>query len=472
MAVEAVAGTPAVEVAGSDEGARPTEYLPLRQLVQLSVYWFGINSIMGGLGVVVQKRIPALVAAPWDGPAIAFQSIVTMIMAAAIQPTIGMISDHTISRWGRRKPYIAIGATLDVLFLIGIGLSNSYLTLVTFLVAVQFSSNFAQGPFQGYVPDLVPQKQVALASALVGIMQTAGFVLGTIVITYGVTSNDYLIPLVFLGIIEFATAIGTILWVREGRAARDRGGRSWGQIARSAWGMDILAERSFLNLVISRLMFLAGINMLLGFYILFMERALGLTSEQETFWIPVTAGTVALLTLLSTIPSARLSDRVGRKPVIYAACAIGALGMGVTAIAPSIEVFVAGVIAIGVASGTFLAVDWALMTDIIPKAASGRYMGISNIAVVAGGPFASVIGGTLLGGLRGRNRFVRPRCLLPPPRRRATARAARRRARRVRVTAAMPPGASDPPDHRGSHDRAGRSVNSRATCLQEPRAAT
>jgi MFS family permease len=398
VAVEVVVGAPPVGavVAQSEEGARPTEILPLRQLFQLSVYWFGINSIMGGLGVVVQKQVPLFVHAPWDGPALAFQSVLTMIMAAAIQPTIGMISDHTISRWGRRKPFIAIGATLDVLFLVGIGLSNSYLTLLVFLIAVQFSSNFAQGPFQGYIPDLVPQKQVALASALVGIMQTAGYVLGTIVITYGVTSGDYLLPLVFLGAIELATAIGTILWVREGRAARDRGGRSWRQIARSAWGTDILAEKSFLNLVLSRLMFLAGINMLLGFYVWFMERSLLVTAEQEKLWIPVTSGTVALLTLISTIPSAKLSDRVGRKPVIYAACAIGALGMAVTAVAPSIEVFVLGVVAIGVASGTFLAVDWALMTDIIPKAASGRYMGISNIAVVAGGPLAALIGGTLV----------------------------------------------------------------------------
>ena len=72
---------------------------------------------MGGLGVVVQTRIPALVPAPWDGPAIALQSVVTMLMAAAIQPTIGALSDYTISRWGRRKPYIAIGASLDVVFL-------------------------------------------------------------------------------------------------------------------------------------------------------------------------------------------------------------------------------------------------------------------------------------------------------------------------------------------------------------------
>lgn len=397
MAIEAVAEHPPMAGAfDTDAGARPTERLPLRQLFQLSFYWLGINTIMGGLGVVVQKQIPAMVPAPWDGPAIALQSVLTMLMAAAIQPTIGALSDYTISRWGRRKPYIAIGATLDVLFLIGIGLSNTYLALVAFLIAVQFSSNFAQGPFQGYIPDLVPQRQVAFASALVGIMQTAGFVLGTVVITYGVTTSDYLLPLVFLGLIELATAIGTLLWVQEGKRARDRQGRSWRAIARSAWGTDILKERSFLFLVISRLMFLAGINMLLGFYILFMERSLLIPPDKQGFWIPVTAGTVALLTLIATIPSAKLSDRVGRKPVIYAACAIGAIGMAVTAFSPTIEVFVLGVVAIGVASGTFLAVDWALMTDIIPKAASGRYMGISNIAVVSAGPFASVIGGLLL----------------------------------------------------------------------------
>jgi MFS family permease len=82
--------------------------------------------------------------------------------------------------------------------------------------------------------------------------------------------------------------------------------------------------------------------------------------------------------------------------VIYAACLIGAIGMIVAGVAPSIQVFILGAVLIGIASGTFLAVDWALMTDIIPKAASGRYMGISNIAVAAGGPFASVIGGVLL----------------------------------------------------------------------------
>jgi MFS family permease len=44
----------------------------------------------------------------------------------------------------------------------------------------------------------------------------------------------------------------------------------------------------------------------------------------------------------------------------------------------------------------FLAVDWALMTDIIPKASSGRYMGISNVATATAGIFALLLGGKLM----------------------------------------------------------------------------
>ena len=50
----------------------------------------------------------------------------------------------------------------------------------------------------------------------------------------------------------------------------------------------------------------------------------------------------------------------------------------------------------GVGTGSFLAVDWALMTDIIPKASSGRYMGISNVATATNGVISGFIGGVLI----------------------------------------------------------------------------
>jgi MFS family permease len=86
-----------------------------------------------------------------------------------------------------------------------------------------------------------------------------------------------------------------------------------------------------------------------------------------------------------------MSDRVGRKPMIYASCVLGAVGMLVIGLAPGPEVLVAGMGVVGLASGIFLAVDWALMTEIIPKAEAGRYMGMSNIVEATNGPLGTAI---------------------------------------------------------------------------------
>ncbi len=95
-----------------------------------------------------------------------------------------------------------------------------------------------------------------------------------------------------------------------------------------------------------------------------------------------------------------------------------------------------------VGAGAFLAVDWALMTDIIPKASSGRYMGMSNVATASAGALALIdrraghrhrrghgerSAATALGD---RRRAVRRRCAPAPPGRRATARGCRRACRR------------------------------------------
>ena len=104
---------------------RPTRQLPFSQLIQLSVYWLGINLIWGGLNVILQPRMNDLVGEADAGAALAVITIVGTVIAILVQPTIGAISDYTISRWGRRKPYIAIGAALDVVFLIGVALSQS-----------------------------------------------------------------------------------------------------------------------------------------------------------------------------------------------------------------------------------------------------------------------------------------------------------------------------------------------------------
>jgi MFS family permease len=102
---------------------------------------------------------------------------------------------------------------------------------------------------------------------------------------------------------------------------------------------------------------------------------------------------VAVCVTLAVVPSSRLSDRVGRKKVIYVSCLIGGMGLGMGAVAPILAVAFVGAAFFAVAAGAFLAVDWALMSDIVPKASTGRYMGISNVATASAGTVALALGG-------------------------------------------------------------------------------
>jgi MFS family permease len=129
---------------------------------------------------------------------------------------------------------------------------------------------------------------------------------------------------------------------------------------------------------------------LLFFY---MSRSNGLSDTEIGIWINVATALLAVATAVTTFPAAKLSDRIGRKAMVYFTCVVGSLGMLGVSLAPNIIIAIIFVIPVGVAAGAFLAVDWALMTDIVPKATSGRYMGISNVVTGAAGPLAIAIGG-------------------------------------------------------------------------------
>jgi MFS family permease len=372
---------------------QPRAPLPLGQLLTLSVYWFGILTIWGGLnGVILPARINA--ADPANvGVLLAVMNGAAVVVAILVQPTVGVISDYSASRWGRRKPYIVIGSLLDVVFLAGIALSQTYLAILAFLVLLQFSSNFAQGPFQGYVPDLVPAEQVGLASGLMGVMLVLGQIAGVGIATLG--NPDALgVATLGLGLVEVVTMLILVATVDEGRVAPVRRA-AWWRIAASAWGTDSLRERSVLWLLLVRLLFLGAVNVT-AIGLLYFERSHGQPSDGADTTLFITTLIVGLATAAAALPGGRLSDRVGRRPMIWCACLVAVLGLLGVAVAPTAEAAVVAVVPFGIGVGAFLSVDWALMTDVIPKATTGRYMGILNAGTAAAGPVFLLVAGFAL----------------------------------------------------------------------------
>lgn len=397
------------------EGIRPARLLPNRQLALMAAYWFGISVIWGGYEQFGQKQVQLLVGDASKGTAIAILELMGGLVALLVVPTMGAISDYTTTRFGRRKAYILTGTLFDVLFLSGLALvalpepapgtwdlqplgTPAVLGLyILCFLGLQFSSNLAQGPFQGLVPDLVAEPQVGRASGLVGAMRVAGLVGGAVImLTLGAQLNQWGLAILILGLVELALALLTFVFVPNGPPGKPRRGRSWRSVAAETWGTDVLRERSFLRMTVVRFLFLMGTGIFINISLYYVEISLGQHGDWRTIWQLAALGTMVAGTVIAAIVAARISDHTGRKPVIVAAALIASGGILVLAVAPEPMVAVLGAFILGVGSGSYLAVDWAFMTEIIPLASSGRYMGLANTANSLSGPLGLVVAGPVI----------------------------------------------------------------------------
>ena len=187
-----------------------------------------------------------------------------------------------------------------------------------------------------------------------------------------------------------------VLRVGKGPPPKPREGRSWVSIAKATWATDILEEHSYVFMLVSRFLFLVGGGIMFNLVLVYLTQTHGRDQDEANAINLVMLAAVFVASVVAILPGARLSDRLGRKPVIYASCVIGAVGVGLTAIAPDIPLAVVGAVLFGISGGIFLSVDWALMTDIIPRASAGRYMGLSNVATGAATPISIAVGGIIV----------------------------------------------------------------------------
>jgi MFS family permease len=169
--------------------------------------------------------------------------------------------------------------------------------------------------------------------------------------------------------------------------------------------------------MVSRLLIFMGFGGLQNFAFFYFDNVFFQHDRKAT---TIAASTLLGLSIgvaaLITWPASRLSDRTGRRPLIFAAGLFGAAGTLVLVFShyrwvpeaflsplghflkvPELaaQATLTGLV-IGLGLGVFFSVDWAFIQDIIPANEGGLYMGFSNIATAGAGIIAVFIGGPLL----------------------------------------------------------------------------
>ena len=365
--------------------------------IKITIFGFALAALWGTFHtVILQVRLLDFVAESEKNTYLGLLTFTGLILAMAVQPIAGAISDRSGFGWGRRRPYILLGAALAVLLLPGIGLFDSFIAILVVYCLLQITCNTAQGPYQAFIPDLVPDGKRGLASGVKSLLEIGGGValiypIALFMDRYSTSQEDswLWLSLGALAIILLGAMLVTILTVKE------RPGTGGPQLPLlptlyKSFKIDVKANRDFLWFLVSRLLILMAFTTLQTFALYFIMDVIGIANPAEAtarFSIVAVAGMLAIV-----YPAGRLSDRIGRRPIAVTSGLLGALGILLLFFFHSYGsmMFCGGLV--GISFGAFMSSNWALATDLVPKGEEARYLGLANLATAGGAALARLIG--------------------------------------------------------------------------------
>lgn len=155
------------------------------QMWNLSFGFFGVQIAYALQSANISRIFATLGADPHD---LSYFWILPPLMGMIVQPLVGTWSDKTWCKFGRRKPYLYLGAIVAVLVMVLLPNSGSFnLTVkaamsfgLVMLMLLDTSINMAMQPFKMMVGDMVNEKQKSQAYSIQSLLCNAGSLVGYI----------------------------------------------------------------------------------------------------------------------------------------------------------------------------------------------------------------------------------------------------------------------------------------------------
>ena len=153
------------------------------KLWNLSFGFFGVQIAYALQSAQVSRIFSTIGADPHD---LSYFWILPPLMGLIVQPIVGSASDRTWNRFGRRLPYLLIGAAVAIIVMcflpnagsLGLSVSSAIIFGLVMLMFLDTSINMAMQPFKMLVGDFVNEKQKGLAYSIQSFLCNAGSLVG------------------------------------------------------------------------------------------------------------------------------------------------------------------------------------------------------------------------------------------------------------------------------------------------------
>lgn len=363
----------AVETPGTKVGRR---YIWLMVLAQFGVFVAFITPLAISLAI----RISQL--APGHDEYLGYITGAGALAVMLTGPFLGIASDRTRTRLGRRRPFMIGGMILGVVSLIVMATAPNVIVLGAGWILAQLGWGQVLGNLQISTADRLPESQRGKVAGLTGFATQIAPVLGV-----GLASgfaNDNLLLFLIPGAVGVVLVTLFVLFVHEddsrGMAFSEK--LDIGKVLRKL----VFNPRRYPDYAwnwLGRFLFYFGLTLNTTFTAFFFASRLGVSVTEV-------AGTIAILSLggifavtLGALGGGFLSDKLRRRRIfVLSSGVIFGAGAVVMAFAGDLQMLIVGSLLGSVGIGMFSAVDQALLLDVLPErdTDAGRFMSIIGFA--------------------------------------------------------------------------------------------
>ncbi|GGG06448.1 SLC45 family MFS transporter [Paenibacillus abyssi] len=244
---------------------------------------------------------------------IGFMMTIDNYFALFLQPWIGNKSDRTVSRFGKRMPYLLIGMPLAAVFIVLIPFHTSLITLVLFMVLMNLAMSIYRSPTIALMPDITPEAFRTKANGIINFMGGVGAI-----IAFGAGSVLYnanpSFPFLAASIVTLLSMLILYKYVREKRDALI-------PVTAAPQRIKLRGEldRTTVLLLAAIFFWFVSYQGVEALFTLYGKHHMGLEESVSAFSLTF----FSLFFVLFAIPSGWLGNRYGKKKMIL----IGIIGL-------------------------------------------------------------------------------------------------------------------------------------------------
>jgi MFS family permease len=330
--------------------------------------------------VTLALKVNSLVGIERAPDSLALVAGIGALLAIVGNPFFGKMSDRTSSRLGMRRPWMVIGLVGGSLGILVVALAPSIAVVLVGWCLAQLFFNALLAAMVAVLPDQVPTTQRGLVAGVLGVCTPIASVSGTFLVKLFSGSQ--------LAMFVAPCTIGGFFILLFAVTLKDR---RLAKADKPTWSLREFASTFYVNprrnpdfawAFASRFMFVLAYAFLVTYQAYYLLDKIGSAKAEVPQQIFLGTLVQSVVVVAASLIGGKLSDRTGRRKIfVLTASVVYGAAMFVIAIASNFNGFLVGMAIGGLGFGIYVAVDLALVVDVLPdKDNAAKDLGVFNMA--------------------------------------------------------------------------------------------